>query len=84
MRSNPLVTIQKLVKEAFVYDGWPVDAFIHDLDTLGYFCNKLEASDDRPALINMILSGHEILEAHSVGEAAKKIAQEALDMGPNL
>ena len=24
-------------REAFIYDGWPIDAFIHDLDTLRYF-----------------------------------------------
>jgi len=49
-------------REAFIYDGWPIDAFIHDLDTLRYFCGKLEASDGKPALINMILRGQEILE----------------------
>ena len=24
-------------REACVYDGWPIDAFIHDLNTLRYF-----------------------------------------------
>ncbi len=70
-------------REAFVYDGWPIDAFIHDLDTLRYFCGKLEANDGRPALINMILSGHEILVPNELSNQAKAIANEALAQGPD-
>lgn len=70
-------------REAFIYDGWPIDAFIHDLDTLRYFCGKLEASDGNPALINMILHGQEILAQNSVSMEAKVIAAEALANGPN-
>ena len=29
--------IPNAYREAFVYDGWPIDAFIHDTDTLRYF-----------------------------------------------
>jgi predicted nucleotidyltransferase len=70
-------------REAFIYDGWPIDAFIHDLDTLRYFCGKLEASDGKPALINMILHGQEILAQNSVSMEAKAIAAEALENGPD-
>ena len=68
-------------REAFIYDGWPIDAFIHDLDTLRYFCGKLEASDGKPALIKMILHGQEILAQNSVSMEAKAIAAEALANG---
>lgn len=70
-------------REAFVYDGWPIDAFIHDLNTLRYFCGKLEASDGKPALINMILHGQAILAQNSVSMEAKAIAAEALANGPD-
>lgn len=76
-------TITNAYREAFIYDGWPIDAFIHDMDTLRYFCNKLEASDGRPALINMILDGHEILESNKLSSEAKAIASEALAIGPD-
>lgn len=69
-------------REAFIYHGWPVDAFIHDLDTLRYFCGKLEACDGKPALITMILQGQEILAQNSVSMEAKAIAAEALANGP--
>lgn len=71
-------------REAFIYDGWPIDAFIHDLDTLRYFCGKLEASDGKPALIHMILQGQEVLTQNSVSIEAKSIAVDALANGPNI
>jgi RimJ/RimL family protein N-acetyltransferase len=70
-------------REAFIYDGWPIDAFIHDLDTLRYFCGKLEANDGKPALINMILTGQEILEPNEFSSQAKNIAEQALEKGPD-
>jgi len=71
-------------REAFVYDCWPIDAFIHDLETLRYFCGKLEASDGKPALIHMILHGQEILAQNSVSMEAKAIAADALANGPDI
>ena len=70
-------------RKAFIYDSWPIDAFIHDHDTLRYFCRKLEAEDGRPALINMILSGTSVLEKNDFGEKAKLIADGALSKGPD-
>ncbi len=70
-------------REAFIYDGWPIDAFIHDLE-MRYFCGKLEASDGKPALINMILQGQEILVQNSVSIKAKSIAADALANGPDI
>jgi aminoglycoside 6'-N-acetyltransferase len=70
-------------REAFVYDGWPIDAFIHDLETLRYFCGKLEASDGKPALINMILTGREILEPNEFSSEAKNIAEQSSVKGPD-
>jgi hypothetical protein len=69
-------------REAFVFDTWPIDAFIHDLDTLSYFCEQAEARDGKPTLINMIVAGHEILEPNTFSIKAKMIAKRALDIGP--
>lgn len=70
-------------REAFIYDEWPIDAFIHDLNTIGYFCEKLEANDGRPALIHMILDGREILESDAFTKTIKHIAENALNTGPD-
>jgi predicted nucleotidyltransferase len=70
-------------REAFIYDSWPIDAFIHDLSTLRYFCGKLEASDDKRALMNMILTDREILKPNEFSSQAKNIAEQALARGPD-
>ncbi|PPE03065.1 hypothetical protein HCUR_01496 [Holospora curviuscula] len=59
-----------LIEKPLFTTAGPFDAFIHDLDTLGYFCGKLEASDGKPALINMILTGQEILEPNEFSSQA--------------
>lgn len=76
-------SIPNAYREAFTYDGWPIDAFIHDLETLRYFCGKLEASDGKPALINMILTGREILEPNEFSSEAKTIAEQSSIKGPD-
>jgi hypothetical protein len=75
--------VSNAYREAFIYDGLPIDAFIHDLDTLRYFCGKLEARDGKPALINMILHGQEIMEPNEFSSQAKSIAEQALANGPD-
>lgn len=79
-----LKSLPNAYREALDYDGWPVDVFIHDLDTLRYFCEEIEPSDGCPALINMVLNGHEILASNEFSKAAKAIAKEALENGPNI
>ncbi len=65
-------------RESFVYEGWPVEAFVHDPDTLGRFF----VSDSRegiPSIINMVAEGVEIpapsdLSARLKGEAVALLA----------
>jgi predicted nucleotidyltransferase len=76
-------SLEHAYREAFIYDDWPIDAFIHDLDTLRYFCEELESHDGRPALINMILHGKAILDNQKVVESSKKIALQAKNTGPS-
>lgn len=71
-------------REAFIYDDWPIDAFIHDPDTIRYFFKKIEANDGRPALIQMILSGYEVMGENDFSKNLKNIAQEALNLGPTI
>lgn len=69
-------------REALIYDNWPIDAFIHDRDTLKYFFNRLEKDDGRPALITMILNGREVLGNIDFIKNIKKLAQDAFSAGP--
>jgi hypothetical protein len=36
-------SIPNAYREAFIYDGWPIDAFIHDPDTLRFFFEESRA-----------------------------------------
>ena len=68
-------------REAFVYGGWPVEAFVHDAGTLEEFFE----SDRRrgvPALLSMVWEGVEIPEACEFSARLKRSAQELLEAGP--
>src|SRR5215210_2942066 len=49
-------------REAFVYAGWPVEAFVHDAGTLGRFFEK-DRERGLPALMSMVSEGVEVPEA---------------------
>lgn len=74
--------ISHAYREAFIYKTWPIDAFIHDKDTLRYFFHKIEASDGRPALIKMILEGKIVSEKKHTAIEIQALAQKAYDDGP--
>ncbi|WP_323738759.1 GNAT family N-acetyltransferase [Candidatus Trichorickettsia mobilis] len=69
-------------REAFVYDGWPIDAFIHDLDTLRYFFEESRTGNGISGLSYMILNGREVTNSSAFSENVKTLAQEVLNAGP--
>ena len=71
-------------REAFVYDGWPIDAFIHDLDTLRYFFEESRTGNGISGLCYMILNGREVTNPGVFSENVKTLAQEFLNAGPAI
>lgn len=69
-------------REAFIYDGWPIDVFIHDLDTLRYFFEESRTGNGISGLSHMILNGREITNTGVFSENVKTLAQEVLNAGP--
>lgn len=68
-------------REAFMYGGWPVEAFVHDVGTLEEFFE----SDRRrgvPALMSMVWEGVEVPEASEFSARLKRRARELLAAGP--
>ena len=68
-------------REAFVYGGWPVEAFVNDVGTLEEFFE----SDRRrgvPALMSMVWEGVEVPEASEFSAGLKRSARELLEAGP--
>lgn len=71
-------------REAFIYDGWPIDAFIHDLDTLRYFFEESRTGNGISGLCYMILNGREVTNPSAFSKNVKTLAQEVLNTGPAI
>jgi len=69
-------------RESFTFDSWPVEAFVHDPETLAYFFKEVDGKDGVPSLPNMVLEGRIISDVGQLGVKLKKLAQKVLDQGP--
>ena len=70
-------------REAFIYDGWPIDAFIHDLDTLRYFFEESRTGNGISGLIEMIIHGKEVLKTNPFSQEVCQVAESYRKQGPN-
>jgi hypothetical protein len=68
-------------RESFIYGGWPVEAFAHDVGTLGHFFGR-DRARGLPSLMNMVLEGFEVPEASEFSAALKRQAAEIIEAGP--
>jgi predicted nucleotidyltransferase len=69
-------------RESFIFDGFPVEAFVHDAETLEYFFLELDRPSGIPALPQMIVEGVEIPASTEVSQALKQRAVAIIAMGP--
>ena len=68
-------------REAFVYGGWPVEAFVHDAGTLEEFF-EVDRRRGLPSLMSMVWEGVEVPQAGEFSEGLKRRARELLEAGP--
>jgi predicted nucleotidyltransferase len=68
-------------REAFIYGGWPVEAFVNDVETLERF---FEANRVRgmPGLLSMVCEGVEVPESSEFSARLKRRATELFEAGP--
>lgn len=76
--------IPNAYREAFIYDSWPIDAFIHDRDTLHFFFEESRSGNGISGLSYMVLNGREILASNDFSNSIKALAQELLKAGPAI
>lgn len=74
--------LEAAYRESFFYKGWPVEAFVHDPETLNYFFWEVDAKDGTPALPYMVVEGLPIPESHPWSFQLKSLADRVLDAGP--
>lgn len=68
-------------REAFVHEGWPVEAFVHDVETLGRYFER-DRERGMPILIGMVREGLEVPGADEFSAGLKRRASEIFDAGP--
>ena len=68
-------------RESFRHDGYPVEAFLHDPDTLEYFFDQVDRPSGVPSLPQMVLEGIE-LPANDLSRALKQRAAALIAAGP--
>ncbi len=75
--------IPNAYREAFIYEEWPIDAFVHDTNTLHYFFEESRTSSGIPGLISMVLEGLEVTTPTDFSKNIKAIAQKTFEAGPH-
>lgn len=68
-------------RESFIHAGWPVEAFVHDPETLEHFFG-MDARRGVPSLMSMVAEGVEVPEASEFSARLKRRAGRWLEAGP--
>lgn len=74
--------VEVAYRESFTHKGWPVEAFIHDRETLRYFFQSVDPQIGRATLAEMLAEGHEVPGPTPASDEMKAEALEALLKGP--
>ena len=74
--------LERAYRESFRFDRYPVEAFVHDPETLNYFFLELDRASGVPALPQMVLEGIEIPGPSDLSRELKRRASAVIEMGP--
>jgi hypothetical protein len=69
-------------RESYVYEMWPVEAFIHDPQTLEYFFLEVDRSTGIPSLADMVASGIALPAETDISRSMRELSKSVLAMGP--
>ncbi len=69
-------------RESLHCDGWPVEAFVHDLETLHHFFVEVDRPTGVAPLASMVVEGLEVPGPTPLAAAAKALARRVLAGGP--
>lgn len=71
-------------RESFTFRHLPVEAFVHDPETLEYFSVEMDRAAGIPSLMQMVVEGHEIPNSTDLSRTLKARAAALIDAGPPL
>lgn len=69
-------------RESFIMDGFPIEAFVHDAETLAYFIEK-DVESGAPIIVHMVANGVIVGEALEPANNMQQEARELLEKGPS-
>lgn len=69
-------------RESYRFETFPVEAFVHDPQTLHYFFNQFERDAAVPSLAMMVSEGIEIPASTAPSRRLKSMADSFLEQGP--
>lgn len=69
-------------RESFVFEGWPVEAFIHDPETMYHFFTEVDGPRGIPMLPRMVAEGIEAPGPTVLTRRLKAVADEVIAAGP--
>ena len=80
-----VVIFQKLpaaYRESFNFQGYPIEAFVHDPETVNYFLHEIDRPSGTPSLAQMILEGVEVPKPNDFSRSLKQLATSVMQLGP--
>lgn len=75
-------SLSNAYRESFRFEGFPVEAFVHDSQTLHYFFVEVDRPSGVPSLPQMVKEGLEIPDSNAFSRSLKALATSVIDMGP--
>src|SRR5262245_59060034 len=70
--------LKNAYRESFRHSGYPVEAFVHDPETLEYFFVEVDRASGIPALPHMVAEGVEVPAPSDLSRALKQRARTIL------
>ena len=74
--------LDRAYRQSFTLDGWPIEAFMHDPQTLRYFMEEVDGPRGVPSLPAMIAEGIAIPDTTALALELKDCANAVLEAGP--
>ena len=75
-------TLPNAYRDSYYFGGWPVEAFVHDPQTLEYFFRKADALSGVPSLAAMVSEGIALPLDTELSKHLKQRAKDILIAGP--
>src|SRR5215813_3968795 len=69
-------------RESFIFQGYPVEAFVNDPETFNYFISEIGRPSGRSPLAHMVAEGVEVPGPTEISRSLKRIAQDLIAAGP--